>query len=352
LTSVPQFSASHPETPRVRSIDHLGVQVPQVYLPRPGIDLHKWAVVARDQYTSEPEYWHDVERQVGSAPSTPKLIHAAMAEYLDQGIVQPHEGIIGVERRFGTTQRQGSPLGLNLEHYDFRAGSATLIRPTQGTLVQLVLIDDPVRTVIEPAMQAQRGRTALYRAALMQGGGQLAGYALRAEEQENVLAALAALADPGAFGARYEMVEIVNSHDPGIEFHGHPPRSCSRPRRAAPRGVRCAARRCRVRHGRCVRRTGGGAHRRAGGHAGHRSAAACFDDFMAAGGAERIDYVHGDDVLMRLATQPGNAGVYLPPIGKSDFFGTMVRGGIFPRKTFSMGNAHEKRFYFEARQIR
>jgi hypothetical protein len=77
-----------------------------------------------------------------------------------------------------------------------------------------------------------------------------------------------------------------------------------------------------------------------------------IDGLLARGGATHIDYVHGDDVLERLGTSPGNAGIYLPTVNKSDLLRMVVREGPLPRKTFSMGEAHEKRFYVEARRIR
>jgi len=69
------------------------------------------------------------------------------------------------------------------------------------------------------------------------------------------------------------------------------------------------------------------------------------------GGFSKIDYVHGADVAARLGSQPGNAGFTLPAISKSDFFKTVILDGALPRKTFSMGEAREKRFYMEARRI-
>ena len=68
-------------------------------------------------------------------------------------------------------------------------------------------------------------------------------------------------------------------------------------------------------------------------------------------GAEKIDYVHGGDVTVRLGSQPGNVGIYLPGMEKGDLFKTVILDGALPRKTFSMGEAAEKRFYMEARQI-
>ena len=76
-----------------------------------------------------------------------------------------------------------------------------------------------------------------------------------------------------------------------------------------------------------------------------------LDAFLKDGGAEKIDYVHGEDVVERLALQAGNAGFYLPGMNKSDLFKTVILDGALPRKTFSMGEAREKRFYMEARKI-
>ena len=55
----------------MKTYDHIGVQIPQILLPRPGTDLHKWAVIACDQFTSQPEYWQKVEEIVGDAPIHP-----------------------------------------------------------------------------------------------------------------------------------------------------------------------------------------------------------------------------------------------------------------------------------------
>jgi len=76
-----------------------------------------------------------------------------------------------------------------------------------------------------------------------------------------------------------------------------------------------------------------------------------LDAFMKDGGAEKIDYVHGLDVVQRLSNQPGNFGIYLPCMDKNDLFKTVILDGALPRKTFSMGEAKEKRFYMESRKI-
>ena len=73
--------------------------------------------------------------------------------------------------------------------------------------------------------------------------------------------------------------------------------------------------------------------------------------FMEKGGAEKIDYVHGGEVVCRLGAQPGNAGFYVPGMDKAELFKTVILDGALPRKTFSMGEAREKRFYMESRKI-
>ena len=76
-----------------------------------------------------------------------------------------------------------------------------------------------------------------------------------------------------------------------------------------------------------------------------------LDDFLANGGAERIDYVHGEEVVHALGQLPGNMAFFLPGMDKSDLFKTVILDGALPRKTFSMGEAFEKRFYMECREI-
>jgi hypothetical protein len=76
-----------------------------------------------------------------------------------------------------------------------------------------------------------------------------------------------------------------------------------------------------------------------------------LDGFMQQGGAEKIDYVHGEEVVVRLGRQNGNTGFYLAGMYKDELFRTVILDSALPRKTFSMGEAHEKRFYMEARKI-
>jgi hypothetical protein len=78
---------------------------------------------------------------------------------------------------------------------------------------------------------------------------------------------------------------------------------------------------------------------------------AFLDQYLPGQPGARLDYIHGEDTLQQLGAQPGNIGFYLPALAKDDFFRTLIRDGALPRKTFSMGETDEKRFYLECRRI-
>lgn len=65
-----------------------------------------------------------------------------------------------------------------------------------------------------------------------------------------------------------------------------------------------------------------------------------------------LDYIHGADVTDELGSKPGNIGIFLPAVSKETFFETIIKDGALPRKTFSMGEANEKRYYMELRKIK
>lgn len=437
----------------MRNYPEIGIQIADILLPKPGTDLTKWAVIACDQFTSQPEYWQQVEDIVGSAPSTfrltlpevyletpeePRRIEStqqAMQAYLAKDLLTAYEGLIYVERTVEGRTRRGLMLALDLERYDYNKGSQTLIRATEGTILEripprvrirqgaalelphiLVLIDDPEKTVIEP-VAAQRDHLApVYDFELMLGSGHLRGYRvtdLAIEKQ--VVGALEKLADPQKFAqrygvgadkgvllfamgdgnhslatakaiweklkptvgmnhpARYALVEIENVHDEGLEFE---------PIHRVLFGVKqnvveamtafyggaihfqsckSAAEMVEVVDGQQ------GVEQAVGviSSAGYQVAwitkptsnlpvgtlQVFLDGWLKNGGAEKIDYVHGEDVVCELGAQPGKLGFYLPGMPKSDLFKTVILDGALPRKTFSMGEAKEKRFYMEARKI-
>jgi hypothetical protein len=436
-----------------KTYEAIGVQIPDIFLPRPETDLTKWAVVACDQFTSQPEYWQEAERVVGAAPSTFKLIlpevylekpgeadriqaiQRNMKDYLAGQTLLPRDGLIYVERTFGPRTRRGLMVALDLERYDYSKGSQSLIRATEGTIVErlpprmrirenallelphiLVLIDDPEHTVIEPVGAQKNTMPKLYDFDLMLGSGHLAGYSAHAPAIESaVVNALEKLAAPGAFQAkygvgpdkgvllfamgdgnhslatakailekmkpkvgldhpaRYALVEIENVHDQGLEFEPihrvlfglsqdvlaafqkfYGDKLSYQKCGSQAEAVRLTDQALGVRQVVGVIRPGefGVVEiKQPPSNLPVGTLQAFLDAFLKGAGAQRIDYVHGTEVVCDLGSQPGNAGFYLPAMNKSDLFKTVILDGALPRKTFSMGEAKEKRFYMEARRI-
>lgn len=207
-------------------------------------DLSKWSVVACDQYTSQPEYWNEVADFVGDAPSTlhitlPEIylegddveeriaaINENMKNYLDAKVLRELSGkYIYVER----TQRDGvvrhGLMGVvDLECYDYRKGSQTLIRATEGTVLEripprvrvrenaaleiphiMLLIDDADCSVIEPLDTEKVNFEIAYDFELMQDSGKLRGYIVDDAATARIDAALKALADDEAFHKKYNV---------------------------------------------------------------------------------------------------------------------------------------------------
>ncbi|NCB30224.1 MAG: DUF1015 domain-containing protein, partial [Clostridia bacterium] len=220
----------------------IGVKVPELLLPSAKVNMSKWAVVACDQYTSQPAYWNETERIAADAPSALRImlpeiyldkpdeaariesINAHMKEYMEQGVLESKgEGFAYVRRTVDGRTRQGLIVALDLENYDYTKGSTTLIRATEGTIVEripprlrirkdaplemphiLVLIDDPEKTVIEPIGKQLDKTQKLYDFDLMQKGGHIEGYLVHEPAQIHaVLSALEALVEPEAYAKKY-----------------------------------------------------------------------------------------------------------------------------------------------------
>ncbi|MBM3298240.1 MAG: DUF1015 domain-containing protein, partial [Candidatus Aminicenantes bacterium] len=222
-------------------LDRLALSVPDILLPAEGVDLTRWAVIACDQFTSEPEYWEEVRRFVGPAPSTLNLIfpeaflgkpgeeeriasiRAAMRDTLARGLLRADRGFVYIERQTGARTRRGLLACLDLEAYDYAPGSLSLIRATEGTILDripprvkiregaplelphiMVLFDDRADTVIGPLAEARDRLEKLYDFELMMDSGRLAGYRIGAGAiEDGVMRALESLADPEAFRLRY-----------------------------------------------------------------------------------------------------------------------------------------------------
>ena len=248
----------------------------------PKSNFEKWAVVACDQYTSEPEYWKEVEKTVGNEPSALNLIlpevylsadnsnriekiNRTMTDYLENGVFREIENtFIYLEREVtGEKIRKGVVGLIDLENYSYEKGSKALIRATEATVLEripprvlirkdaklemphvMLLIDDPKCTVIEPLEEKINGFEKLYDFGLMQQSGHIKGYSVDDETAEQIQNALSALVENTedkllfAVGdgnhslatakecynlnktenSRYALVEIVNIHDTSLEF--------------------------------------------------------------------------------------------------------------------------------------
>lgn len=434
----------------------IGICVPELMMPAKGVELAKWACVACDQYTSQPDYWNKVEQIVGDSPSTLRLmlpeiylekegeaerivnIRKAMKDYMAEGILENRgEGFVFTRRSVDGKTRNGLVVALDLECYDYSKGSTTLIRATEGTIVEripprlkiregaplelphiLVLIDDEKKTVIEPIAEKLSEIEQLYDFDLMMEGGHIEGWLVNDENMvKSVIDALTALVDPNKYGtemppllfamgdgnhsfatakanweklkatlpeeerinhpARYALVELENVHDDGIVFEpihrvvfnvNVPAFLDSLKAKLKEQNGECdiefyACENCMAK---AEKEAPDGAHvipviiegKKGLIMVKHPVAQLevgtlqnALDILLKQTEGASIDYIHGEQVVNELGSKPGNIGFLLPPMEKSAFFRTVVFDGALPRKTFSMGEAHEKRYYLECRKI-
>ncbi len=171
-----------------KRLESVGIRAADIMIPKKGTDLSKWAVVACDQFTSEKDYWSNVDKIVGDKPSTLRLIfpecyledgdsekriadiNRTMKAYVDENLFETFkECFFLVKRTCGNTSRWGLMAALDLDRYSWEKGSTSLIRATEGTILSripprkkirkdapleiphiMVLISDSERSVIEP----------------------------------------------------------------------------------------------------------------------------------------------------------------------------------------------------------
>jgi hypothetical protein len=441
-------------------LQDLGVEIPKIMLPNKTVDMEKWAVIACDQYTSQPEYWTAVTNFVGNCSSTLKMIlpefflsdindsrieniNRTMKQYIaEKVLVSQDSGFILVERKTSNCpSRKGLILALDLENYDYSEDSQTIIRATEGTVLDrlpprvkirenalleiphiTILIDDPDKTVIEPLFEKVSTFEKLYDFDLMMEGGHINGYMVEdIKTVSSIYSALDKLADKETFKrkygvsdekeillfavgdgnhslaaakvcwenikktlsdcekfehpARYALVEVQNIHDEFLnfepifrvafnieekdmldaleDFFKNKPALYSGKAFAEDaaaelrknRSVHVISFIMGERYGIIVSDNPKSTLEVA-------SLQAFLDEYQKNHTDVEIDYIHGKDVLESLGSKKGNIGFYTSPLDKKDLFKTIIKDGILPRKTFSMGEANEKRFYLECRQIK
>lgn len=427
-------------------LEKLGLQAADILIPRKDVDLTKWAVVACDQFTSEKDYWHDVEKTVGDAPSTLKLIfpecylddgdderrinaiNKTMKEYVDADLFKTYKNCFFLVRRTcGSACRWGLMAALDLDRYSWEKGSTSLIRATEGTILSripprkkirkdapleiphiMVLISDKEKSVIEPLAAQSDKLEKVYDFELMKNGGHLEAWVVDSDSLKNQVATafekLDAALDPKnpllfAMGdgnhsfatakscwedikatlteeqrkchpARFCLVELENIFDPGLVFEPihrvlfNVPESVFleelRKNASAVAEEKVGCRNC------IAREIADQSQQRFGYCTSDKHVVVTLKDpsaNIAAGTLQKVidelikkgysvDYIHGADVTDKLGSEKGNIGLFLPAIDKATFFDTIIKDGALPRKTFSMGEANEKRYYMEARAIR
>ncbi len=407
-------------------------RVPEVLLPKKGTDMQKWAVVACDQFTSEPEYWEKLRAFVGDAPSALNVIfpevylgmdnkpiidriNATMDKYLSDGTLESAgKSFILVERKTRFVERRlGLMVMVDLEDYSFVREDKALIRATEGTVISripprvkirenapielphiMLLIDDRKKEIIEGLYANKDKYEKVYDFDLNMDGGHLRGW--KVSDSEEVLkkldklisreelmskygtadeAMLYAVGDGNhslatakacwnnikdslseeerlVHPARFALVEVENIHDDGLAFEPiH--RVVFNVGEDFLRGLDS------VLGGdySCALMLHGGKEETIKLPANAAEAVKTVQDYIDGyigthEGAE-VDYVHGADSLRSVVeAHPGSVGITLPPLAKNDLFDYVLKKGALPRKTFSMGEAVEKRYYVEARKIK
>ena len=255
-----------------------------ILIPNKNVNMEKWAVIACDQYTSEPEYWNKVCENVGDSPSSLNLIlpeiylenddvadrikniHESMEKYINDGIFAEYKNsMIYVERiQSNGILRKGIIGAIDLEEYDFSKGSTSQVRATEATVIEripprikvrqgaplelphiMILIDDENDTVFSSINKNNLEK--LYDTELMMNGGKISGYLVDENTQELIDKALLALSDPDTFSEKYglkdtpvllyamgdgnhslatakEFYEQLKKSNPDKDFSNHPAR--------------------------------------------------------------------------------------------------------------------------------
>ena len=392
-------------------------------------DYRKWAVIACDQFTSQPEYWNDVRDMVNDAISSIHLIlpeaqlsknndseihdiHNTMDKYLENDIFNVYENsYIYVERKLKNGDIRKGVVGvIDLEEYDYKTNSTASIRATEKTVAKrlpprikiranaklelshiLLLCDDPKYQLIESIEKIKENLPILYDFELMQSGGHITGWLISADNATIFDAALElymqetkkkycargekpmyfAVGDgnhslaaakecyelqKSKFGSqiksRYALVELENLQDESLKFE---------PIHRLLKNVNTNDFLEKLKEI-CVEYSN---HKieyyTVDGHGtmyldeklGELSVGILqnfLDDYVKISNCI-LDYIHDDVTLKKLSLESNSVEILLSAIDKQKLFQAIIKDGVLPRKTFSMGHAEEKRYYIEARKI-
>ena len=335
-------------------------------------------------------------------------VQAAMEDYLENGILQEVvSGMVLVRRVTQSGARLGLVMTVDLEAYSFAPDSKSEIRPTEGTIVSripprqkvrrgaklelshvLLLCDDIKRTVIEPVYEKRDHLRKLYDTRLMLGGGSIEGWAVEDEETLGQIAGAiralkAALTENGillAVGdgnhslatakahweemkkslseaeqadhpARFAMVELNNIYDDALIFEpihrvifdtdGDAVLNMLKDAELVEDETKPDLTLVTKQGERSFRIT----------KPLHSLPVGTVQTLLDRQPGMNLDYVHGDTAVREIVQKENAVGILLPPMDKALLFPAVAKNGPLPRKTFSMGEANEKRYYMEARKI-
>lgn len=304
---------------------------------------------------------------------------------------------------------------IDLEQYDYTKGSTSLVRATEATVAEripprvkirrgagielphiMILLDDAKKTVIEPLEAQKSAMEKVYDTKLMQGGGSIQGWLVPADAQAKILEALTALGNAENFDdgvaplvyamgdgnhslatakafyeewkaanpnadtencpMRYALVELVNLHSDALQFEAiHRILNGVDASKLLADMTAALDLRTDVKAAQAMEIIVNGTKttyyiHKPTSNLTVGSVQSFLDAWLKANGG-KIDYIHGADVVEKLAQAADSMGILLPDMQKSELFPTVIKDGALPRKTFSMGHAADKRFYMECRKI-
>jgi uncharacterized protein (DUF1015 family) len=337
-----------------------------------------------------------------------------MKDYLKSGVFAPPlTGMVYIERvtSYGRT-RAGLVTSIDLDAYEWKPGSTALIRATEATVPSrlpprmeirrgaplelphvMLLVNDAEKALVEGAGARAKKAAPLYDTDLMLDGGHITGWAVTGEALDGVREAASRVAakntqdgkvfmfavgdgnhslasakavweeykaahkgeDLENHPARFALAEIVNIYDKGLTFEPiH--RVLFGLKDGAAKEVAALLEKSLAGQGSKVSLEGNLITVATPNPTPQTPLAIVtvqplLDEYLAATPGTSIDYIHGAEEVQRLAKQAGTVAILLPPIAKESFFSTIGARGALPRKTFSMGEASEKRYYFESRAL-
>ena len=338
--------------------------------------------------------------------SESKKCQCVMEQYLKDNLFDTLENsFVYVERTTGDGVVRRGIVGLiDLDEYEYKKGNTAQIRASENTVITrlppriavrrsaplelphaMMLIDDPEQTVIEPLTHITDTLSQVYDFTLNENGGSIKGWKVSGEVAQGVTDRVSLLGDRGVsivigdgnhslaaakecwneiksglteeerkfHPARYAMAELNNVYDSGIVFE------------AIHRIVMDVDTEKFISTFKCQLGSDTGCELKFVSANISGSVTVAFpslggmidtvqrflDTYVSDNGGT-IDYIHDVSALCQLAEKPNCVGIIMPAMDKSDLFKTVITDGVFPKKSFSIGHARDKRYYLECRKIR